>query len=249
MASRPTLYTFTLSHFSEKVRWAFDFEGIDYEERRLLPGLHVPVIRRRAPKATVPVLETDGGVIQGSGAILDYLQDQLGGSRLAVSADTALRAAKLEAVVDHAFGLGIQRIFYEILLADRPTMIDLWAQDAPSWTRLFYRAAFPLIAREIRRSYVVTPQAVAEAKQTFRATFEDLDRMLERRRYLLGDDAPSRVDIAVAALLAPLCEPPEHIMRWPKRSAAALALAREFEGRPTWDFVLRMYRDHRKCAG
>ena len=44
------LYTFNLSHFSEKARWALDYEGISYEERMLLPGPHQLVTRRMAPR-------------------------------------------------------------------------------------------------------------------------------------------------------------------------------------------------------
>ena len=33
------LYTFQVSHFSEKARWALDWKGVKYHERRLLPGL------------------------------------------------------------------------------------------------------------------------------------------------------------------------------------------------------------------
>jgi len=42
------LYTFNISHFSEKARWALDYEGIAYEERVLLPGPHQLVTRRIA---------------------------------------------------------------------------------------------------------------------------------------------------------------------------------------------------------
>ena len=44
------LYTFNISHFSEKARWALDYEGIPYEERVLLPGPHQLVTRRVAQR-------------------------------------------------------------------------------------------------------------------------------------------------------------------------------------------------------
>jgi glutathione S-transferase len=49
------LYTFNLSHFSEKARWTLDYEGISYEERVLLPGPHQLVTRRIARRTHVPV--------------------------------------------------------------------------------------------------------------------------------------------------------------------------------------------------
>jgi hypothetical protein len=40
------LYTFTISHFAEKARWALDYKGIRYQEKRLVPGSHLPVVKR-----------------------------------------------------------------------------------------------------------------------------------------------------------------------------------------------------------
>ena len=51
------LYTFTISHFAEKARWSLDYKGIHYQEKRLVPGSHVPIIKRIAPSTFVPVLE------------------------------------------------------------------------------------------------------------------------------------------------------------------------------------------------
>ena len=43
------LYTFTISHFAEKARWALDYKGIHYQEKRLVPGSHIPIVKRMAP--------------------------------------------------------------------------------------------------------------------------------------------------------------------------------------------------------
>jgi len=246
------LYTFAISHFSEKARWALDLNGVTYTERRLLPGLHIPVVRRRAPKATVPLLEhEDSGsrvFVQGSSAVLDYLETRLGATRLAPPAATAARSVELEARADHAFGLGVQRILYDVLL-DRPkVVIGLWTQGAPAWSRAMYRAVFPLLRRGTTKTYAIYPKKVDEAKERFRRAFDETDRLLESTRYLLGDEGPTRVDVTVAALLAPVCLPPEHLIVWPELDASLRTFQSEFEGRPTWDFVLRMYREHRRAA-
>ena len=47
------LYTFTISHFAEKARWSLDYKGIHYQEKRLVPGSHVPIIKRIAPSTTL----------------------------------------------------------------------------------------------------------------------------------------------------------------------------------------------------
>src|SRR4051812_45214911 len=137
------LYTFAISHFSEKARWALDLNGVTYDEHRLVPGPHMAVIRRRASLSTVPVLEHDGNTIQGSSAILDYLETSLGKKKLAPPASADARSAKLEALVDRAFGLGTQRIFYATLLAHKPQVVAMWTQDASWWAKPLLNMIYP----------------------------------------------------------------------------------------------------------
>jgi hypothetical protein len=69
--------------------------------------------------------------------------------------------------------------------------------------------------------------------------------MLESRRYL-GGDRPGRADVTLAALLAPACAPPEHVMKWPLELPGDLAaFVSEIEKRPTLAHVRRMYAEHR----
>ncbi len=245
------LYTFLISHFSEKVRFALDLGGIAYEERALLPGPHIMTVRRIARGTSVPLLVHEGGpgrdrtIVQGSSAILDYAEAQLG---LAVSArgpDAREHAKKIEALADDAFGRGVQTIFYDALLRDRKAMIGLWGQGGGGGARAFYSVAFPLMANRIRAMYRVTPAGVASAKDRFRRALDETDRALEGQPYLEGD-APGRADVTIASLLAPACVPPEHVVRWPTELPSDLgAFVSEIENRPTLLHARRMYREHR----
>ena len=241
------LYTFNMSHFSEKARWALDYEGLRYEEKVLMPGPHLLVTRRIAPRREVPILQHDDHHVQGSSAILDYVADRLGGSRLAAaSAHAKVRARELELKVDHAFGLGVQRVLYSELLKHRALVIDLWTSGGPRWARAFYAVAYPLIAAGARRTYKTTDvAAVTRAKQRFLSVFDELDRVLSEQPYL-GGEVPDRSDIAVAALLAPVCRPPEHRVKWPATLPGMLDFEASLMGRTTWNHTLRMYREHRQ---
>ena len=88
-------------------------------------------------------------------------------------------------------------------------------------------------------------EGVAKAKQRFVTTFDKLDAVLAQQPSL-GGDAPNRLDITLAALLAPVCRVPEHRIQWPAMPAELADLEASLSGRPTWNHVLRMYRDHRK---
>jgi glutathione S-transferase len=240
------LYTFNISHFSEKARWALDYEDIPYEEKVLLPGPHQLVTSRVAPRSQVPVLEHDGQYVQGSSAIIDYVADRLGGTRL-TPVDPAQRATALalEKTLDQSFGRGAQQVLYSALLKDRRTVIDLWSSGGPFWARGFYAVAFPAIASAVKRMYkTADAEGVARAKRGFVTTFDELDTLLAKQAFL-GGDAPNRSDITLAALLAPVCRAPEHRVRWPAMPAELGDLVQSLSGRPTWNHVLRMYRDHR----
>lgn len=240
------LYTFNISHFSEKARWALDYEGIRYEERVLLPGPHQLVTRGIARRTHVPLLEHDGQYVQGSSAIIDYVAHRLGGTKLtAIDATERVKVLELENKLDQAFGRGVQQVLYSALLKDRRTVIDLWSFGGPLWARGFYFVAFPAIASAVGRMYKTTDvEGLAKAKQRFATTFDELDAVLARQPYL-GGDAPNRTDITLAALLAPVCRVPGHRMKWPAMPSELADVEASLSGRPTWNRVLRMYRDHR----
>jgi glutathione S-transferase len=243
------LYTFFVSHFSEKARWALDCEGIQYGEKVLVPGPHQLVTRRVARRTEVPLLEHDGKYVQGSGAILDYIADSLGGTRL-TPADPAERAktVELEKTLDRALGRGVQQVLYSALLKDRRTLVELWSAGGPRWAPAFFALAFPAVGRAVRRMYKTgDAEGVARAKQRFETTFDELDAMLATQPYL-GGEAPNRIDITVASLLAPLCRVPEHRVQWPPMPAELASFEARLRGRPTWNHVQRMYRDHREPA-
>ena len=241
------LYTFNISHFSEKARWALDYEAIPFDEKVLLPGPHQLVTRRIAQRTHVPVLEHDGKYVQGSSAIIDYVADHLGGTKLTAASPTErAKALALEKTLDHAFGRGMQQVLYSAFLKDRPTVVDLWSFGGPFWARGFYAVAFPAVASAVKRMYKTTDvEGVAKAKQRFLTTFDELDAVLAKQRYL-GGDTPNRSDITLAALLAPLCRVPQHRVKWPAMPAELADLEASLRGRPTWNHVLRMYRDHRR---
>ena len=243
------LYTFNISHFAEKARWTLDYEGISYEERVLLPGPHQLVTRRMAQRTHVPILDHDGHCVQGSSAIIDYVADRLGGTKLtALDPIARAKTLELEKTLDHAFGRGVQQVLYSALLKDRRTVIDLWSSGGPFWARGFYTVAFPAVASAVKRMYKTSDaEGVARAKQRFLTTFDELDAVLSKQPYL-GGDTPNRSDITLAALLAPVCRAPEHRVAWPALPRELADLEASLRDRPTWNQVLRMYRDHRKPA-
>ena len=107
------LYTFQVSHFAEKARWALDWKGVKYQERRLLPGPHLAVTRRLGKVTSVPILVCDGQVVQGSSAIIDFADERWPDRPL--TSQTAAerdRERELERWLDDELGAPVRRVFY-----------------------------------------------------------------------------------------------------------------------------------------
>jgi len=247
MAAR--LYTFTISHYAEKARWALDYKRVAYEERKLLPGIHFAVTRRIARGTSVPVFVDGGTTVQGSSEIIDYADERWHENSLAPSdpADRE-RSSDLERWLDRELGQTLRRVFYFYALRDSRLVVTLFTQGGPWWGRIFYSGGFGTVARVIRRMYDITPETAALDEGRLEAVFEKLDSLLRDRRYLF-EDRFTRADLTLAALSAPMWDPPEHPTQWPPHDVYPAPLAdlrARFKQTRAHDHVMRMYREHRR---
>jgi glutathione S-transferase len=229
-----TLYTFALSTFSEKVRWALDRGGATYREIKLLPGPHIAVVRRIAPRNNVPVLVAGNTVIQESAAILDRLQT------LGIQHDFSTPAPALEQEIDTSIGAALQTILYADALQQRGLVKRLWLQDGPSWGPAFYALAYPWVARQVRAMYCSPPERLKQAREAFERVCGRLDAALSQTPYL-GGQQPSRADLALAALAAPLVQPSTHPFAWPEPTPEIGRWLEQYRNRPTLKHVERLY--------
>ena len=244
----PTLFTFAISHFAEKARWALDHKRAAYEERRLLPGPHLFVTRRLAKDTSVPILVDGERTIQGSSAIIDHCDARIVEHSLTPEAPAERgEARELEEWLDRELGETLRRAFYVDALRHPKVVVPLFTQGGPWWGRPFYGVAFGFVARAIRDMYAISPERAAADRAILDAVFERTDGLLAGRRYLVGDRF-SRADLTLAALCGALFDPPEHPISWPPPEIYPPPLV---ELRARWrktrscEHVLRMYREHR----
>lgn len=83
MADEPTLITLTVSHFSEKARWALQRCGIAYTEEAHAPGFHRVAVKAAGGRGPVPCLRlppvagTSGaGCVDQSTPIMHWADEQ-----------------------------------------------------------------------------------------------------------------------------------------------------------------------------
>ena len=146
------LYTFNISHFAEKARWALDRTGIRYHERVLMPGPHILTIRRLRQGATsVPAIVDEGRAIQGSSRIIDYIDERyLEPDRRLTPAEPELQkeSLELERWLDAEIGEAARRFFYHHALPHRELVGPLFTQRGPWWGKMFCGLAYLEIAGE-----------------------------------------------------------------------------------------------------
>lgn len=206
-----TLYTFSVSHFSEKIRWALDHAGIAYREHRLVPFLHMPRVLRMTRRATsVPVLDAEGEIIQDSTRILEWLERRCA-PFAPMPADAALRAAAME--IEERFdriGVHVIRQMFGDMLADKAATLSLWHQDASPLQRRALSLGYPLLRRGFARLLRLSPATLRKAVAKIDEAADFIaSRTAGGRRYLVGDRL-SVADITACALLAPLVCPEQH---------------------------------------
>lgn len=240
------LLLFPHSHFCEKARFALDYKHLGYEAVAVFPGLHQRTIRKIAPGSSLPVLVTDDRAIQGSNAIIDYL-DELAPGRPLTPADPAAReqCLELEREMDAQLGVPVRQILYASLLEHPAFIRRCFTHTMPWWKR----ACYPLMSMPLRRAiyaaYVKSPAAADAASAAFERTMSALAERLASADYLVGNTF-TRADLATAALLSLVALPPEHPFPWGEiPPSAARDFIASYRDHPVSQWVRRIYRTQR----
>jgi glutathione S-transferase len=240
------LYTFSLSHFSEKIRWTLSASGLAFEELPWTPFFHVPLALRRGGKTTVPILETTGARVQDSTRILAWLERNRAPFPLVPSSPEERDAAM--AIEDRFDKVGshVVRYAYSTVLDDAESVVRYWTVDAtPRQTRVV-RRWFPVMRWVFRRKLGMSAANVTRSREAIASGVEWLESQgVPDRPYLVGGRL-TVADLTAAALLAPLACPDEHPIYGSARYRAGVEpLARAWQDGRAFAWVRQMYRLHR----
>jgi glutathione S-transferase len=241
------LHQFQFSHYNEKARWALDYKGVAYEKHSLLPGFHIPAMLWLSGQRQLPVLEANGQVIAGSGAIIAHLEETQPEPPLHPSEPRdRRRALEIARWFDEELGPAIRRAFFFDLLAEdgAARVFTLGRTDA---TALLFHALFPLTRAIFRQDMEINAEAVVAARRVTEEGFERVVREVGPGGYLVGNRF-SVADLTAAALLSPAVMPPEFPITLPEPRPRALVEWNErWAAHPGGQWVLDIYRRHRRA--
>jgi glutathione S-transferase len=221
------------SHFCERARWALDHTRTPYTEERWAVGVHVPLARRLAGGTSLPILDTDTEVIQGSGRILDW---------------TALPGADpaLERRFEERIGPLVRRYLDAATLNDRRSGVrSVLLDGVPAWQAALGRLAWPATRKAMIAAMDARAALLPALERELGAELDWFEHALAGRRYLDGDRF-GRADITAASLLAPLARPaacPRY--RRGKLPAPVEDVLARWSARPSLRWVERTYAEHR----
>lgn len=209
-----TLYQFPISHYCEKVRWALDLKGLDYKTCNLIPGFHVKTIGTLSRSTALPLLVKGDQIIQGSAAILDYLDRLQPNPPLVQGSEAELQQIQhWESRLDTEAGTAVRVFAYDYLL-DRPDILVPWLTTGSSaYKRWLFRLLFPKVAQVMRKKMRINAANADVARQTVEACLGEISEIYHSGRYLAGDHF-SRADLTAAALFAPLFMPAGYGIDW-----------------------------------
>ena len=251
MARKTTLYSFGPSHYCEKARWALDLSGLDYREVCWAPGVHVLLSRRIAPRSSVPILRGTGATIQGSAAILTWIEES-GRAAWSAPTDEAERAEieRLETLADEAMGVAVRRLAYATGLSTEPDAVaDELLRDVSPWQRRLGRLLWPKTQQLISSGLKATADDIPEACDQVEDALAQVDAVVADGRDHLVGSRLTRADIAVASLLSPVVNPPEHPVYARMTLWAAMSeIIASWQERPSVRWAARLYRTHREPA-
>lgn len=238
------LYQFPISHYCEKIRWALDYKGLEYQAKNLFPGLHLRTTKKMAPKTYVPILMDQGEQVQNSHVILNYLDEQYPEKLLSPKDSSLLeKALEWEKYCDIEIGVHVRRFGYHYLLSEPKTVIPFFTQGGPWWGPIFFKIFFSKLEPIMRKVMSIDEAGAKKSEEKIQQAIDKLHAEYEQREFLVGEQF-GRADLAAASLLAPLIMPQGYGLDWPDTMPEELqAFVTKNEAK--LEKFRQLYRDYR----
>jgi len=248
-ADRLTLWHIPISHYSEKVRWALDYKGVEHERRAPQPPSHmvVALALTRGRHKTFPVLRLDGDRLGDSSAIIAALERHYPDPPL-YPADAAerARALALEEWFDEELGPHIRLLAWHAI-TNQPDTLEAVAGDMAVGPLKRFRGVAATGARTFvnLRFGVNGAGRAEEARGKVVAALDKLEAELPDGAGHLVGDRFTVADLTAAALFYPLVLPPEGPTLPPVPDAYE-RFREPLKERRGYRWVQEMFRRHRK---
>ena len=238
----PVLWQYSFSNYNEKARWALDYKGIRHRRRSLLPGGPKAMAFSRGG-GTLPVLDLDGRRIMDSTKIIEALETRNPVPSLyPVDPEERQRALELEAWFTDSIGHDVRRVVFWDLRNQRAYLASLLGTDQGPAGRAQIRAIMPMAWRYVVRRYHFDEESYERSSEALVGALDRIEAERNGGEYLVGS-AFSVADLAAAALLYPVVQPPEFQYELPEPPPSGFL--ESVGDHPARDWISETWRSHR----
>jgi glutathione S-transferase len=213
----------------------------------MLPGPHLPRIKKLTGATLTPVLLHGGQPLNESAAILDWLEQHHPAPPLLPEDRAEADAARaIAARFDTDIGPRGRRAVLAALLASPGYFAAVFGAGHGALARAAYALTVPLAAPLVRKGNGITGDAaVADGLAAFEEGLAWVAREAAASGYLVGARF-TLADLTAASMLAMCVDPPDSPMARPQPMAPRFAaLLERFARHPGADWVRGIYARHR----
>ncbi|MEM6683228.1 MAG: glutathione S-transferase family protein [Pseudomonadota bacterium] len=193
-----TLWQYDISPFSDKVRRAAFYKGLDYDVREVLIS-ETGKLKHISPTGKFPVLETNGQYIVDSTDILAFFEELQPEPSLTPAAprDAAL-ATILEDWSDESL------YFYDLSMRAWPQNMDWFLDDLlrhepKGWKNWLFRKLIPSQLPKAGKQQGIGRKTQATITKDITSLFTAISALLDGKEWLVGDSL-SHADLAVRSM-------------------------------------------------
>ena len=195
-------------------------------------------------QSALPILKEGRNIVDGSAAIIDYLDKEFPRFPLTPeSSDEREAAIEWECWADSEIGPASRVLAYSVLI-ERPDLLKpVMAQDGAWYASFYLNKAFPKIQYALKKGLKLDEQNIGEARNKLHRASERILAAQSEMRPIL-ESGFSRADLAIASLWAPLFNIGKYGLQWPTDLPDDyLRLADEFQAvRPWVEHIYAKYR-------
>ena len=252
------LLTIPFSHYNERARWAMQHHGVVAHERRYLPMLHFPAVRRAVPTAqrradktgsalsTPVLLRGDGEILVDSNSIVHWVDQAHGTPETTLyPAEHRANIEALEARLHDDLGRDTRFLVYWFLLDDRAAFGELVRHNVPWWQRAVFSVGAPAARAGMRKRFALTAPRYEKARARLEATVHELGERLGDDAYFFGDRFTA-ADLTSASMLSIMLSPvPNYGAHLPTVGGPYGELRDQLAETRLGRHTLRMFEQHR----